>query len=219
MILYGSSLSPFVRKVLAFAHEKGIDLEIRPTGLPQPSAEFLKASPLGKMPALADGDFTLADSSAIIHYLEAKQPEPSLIPSDPRQRGRTIWFEEFGDTMICACVGKLFFNRVVAPLFMKRDGDLAEADRCEREDLPRVLDYLEKVVPEPGRFLVDDRLTLADIAIAAPFPNLRQAGCVIDEARYGRTLAYADSILARPGFSRWVEQEEQLLRQLRGQAA
>ena len=30
MILYGSSLSPFVRKVLAFAAEKGIELEARP---------------------------------------------------------------------------------------------------------------------------------------------------------------------------------------------
>jgi len=33
MIVYGSSLSPFVRKVLAFAAEKGIELEVKPTGL------------------------------------------------------------------------------------------------------------------------------------------------------------------------------------------
>ena len=32
MILYGSSLSPYVRKVLAYAGEKGIELDLKPTG-------------------------------------------------------------------------------------------------------------------------------------------------------------------------------------------
>jgi glutathione S-transferase len=79
MILYGSSLSPYVRKVLAFAGEKGIELDLQPTGFPNHSPEYLAVSPFKKMPALRDGDYTLADSSAIIHYLEAKQPEPPLI--------------------------------------------------------------------------------------------------------------------------------------------
>ncbi|HEY7006068.1 MAG TPA: glutathione S-transferase family protein, partial [Sphingomicrobium sp.] len=94
MILYGSSLSPYVRKVLAVAGEKGIELELQPSGAGpgQPSAEFLEASPFRKMPAFRDGDYTLADSSAIVHYLEAKYPEPELIPSDPKLRGKTVWF-------------------------------------------------------------------------------------------------------------------------------
>ena len=82
MILYGSSLSPFARKVLAYAGEKGIEIELQPTGFPNHSPEYLEASPFRKMPALRDGDYTLADSSAIIHYLEAKFPEPALIPTD-----------------------------------------------------------------------------------------------------------------------------------------
>ena len=88
MILYGSSLSPFVRKVLAYAGEKEIELELQPTGFPNHSPEYLEASPFRKMPAFRDGDFTLADSSAIIHYLEAKFPEPALIPSEPKLRGQ-----------------------------------------------------------------------------------------------------------------------------------
>ncbi len=129
MILYGSSLSPFVRKVLAFAGEKGIEIELKPTGdAPgQPGAEFLAASPLRKMPALVDGDYRLADSSAIIQYLEALHPEPNLIPAEPRARGRAIWFEEYGDTILMGCGGKIFFNRVVAPRFLRRPGD--EFDR------------------------------------------------------------------------------------------
>ena len=82
MILYGSTMSPFVRKVAAYAAEKGIDIELQQTGFPNHTPEFCAASPFKKMPALADGDYLLSDSSAIIHYLEAKCPEPELIPAD-----------------------------------------------------------------------------------------------------------------------------------------
>src|SRR5437764_12678397 len=109
MILYGSSLSPFVRKVLAFCGEKGVEIELQPTGFPNHSPEYLEASPFRKMPALRDGDYTLVDSSAIIHYLEAKFPEPALIPADPQLRGKTIWFAEFDDSIDCDADGKIYF--------------------------------------------------------------------------------------------------------------
>lgn len=211
MILYGSSLSPFVRKVLAFAGEKGLELALQPTGFPNPTAEFLEASPFRKMPAFRDGDFALADSSAIIHYLEAKQPEPALIPAEPQARGRTIWFEEFGDTIVCACGAKVFFNRIVAPRFMGRAGDEEAAAAAERDDLPPILDYLEKVVPDAGGFLVGDSVTLADIAVASPFANFRHTGTAIDAKRYPRTLAYLDAILSRPSFKSWTDREAAFL--------
>ena len=147
MILYGSTISPFVRKVVAFAAEKGIELELVPVGIGDSNPAFRAASPFGKMPALADGDYGLADSSAIIHYLEAKYPDPEMIPADPKLRGRTIWFDEFADTLLFACGGKMFFNRVVAPRFLGREGDLAVADAAERDDLPPLLVYLEGVIP------------------------------------------------------------------------
>ena len=211
MILYGSSLSPFARKVLAYAGEKGIELELQPTGFPKHSPEFLEASPFRKMPALRDGDYTLADSSAIIHYLGAKYPEPPLIPADPKLRGKTIWFEEFADTIACAAVGKIFFNRIVAPRFMGRQGDLEAAAACERDDLPPLLDYLETVVPNDGAFLVGDELTLADIAVASPFANFRHTNTQMDVKRYPRTLAYVGRILERPSFAQWIERETAFL--------
>ena len=209
MILYGSSLSPFVRKVLAYAGEKGIELELKPTGSApgQHSEEFLEASPLRKMPALRDEDFTLADSSAIIHYLEAKFPEPALIPADPRMRGRTIWFEEFADTSLASCGGKIFYNRVILPRFFGRPGDEEAAANAERQELPPLLDYLDQVVPEPGEFLVGDRITLADVAIASQFVNLAHLGCERDRSRHGRIYVYVDSILSRPSFAPWIEHE------------
>lgn len=215
MIVYGSSMSPFVRKVLAFANEKGIDVQSRPTGMNDPDPEFRAASPLGKMPALVDGDYRLADSSAIIHYLEAKHPEPALIPAEPEARGRVIWFEEFADTILASCGAKMFFNRVVAPLFLKREGDLAAADQAQREELPKLLDYLETVVPEDG-FLVGDRLTLADIAVASPLANLSHVNVTIDPERHRRTAAFAERILGRPCFAPLVARERAFLKRARG---
>ena len=206
MILYGSTMSPFVRKVAAYAAEKGIELELQPTGFPNPTPEFRAASPFGKMPALADGDYKLADSSAIIHYLEAKYPEPALIPADPRERGRVIWFDEFADTLLFACGAKIFFNKVVAPRFLGREGDLSAAEAAERDELPPLLDYLEGVLPDSNH-LVGDRLTLADVAVAGPFANFSHCDVAIDAARYPKTTAYVESILKRPSFAQYVERE------------
>ncbi|HEV2595936.1 MAG TPA: glutathione S-transferase family protein [Sphingomicrobium sp.] len=216
MILYGSSLSPYVRKVLAYGAEKGIEFELKPTGaVPgEPSDEFVEASPLRKMPAFRDGDFTLADSSAIIHYLEAKFPDPALIPADPRMRGKVIWFEEFADTSLTACGGKMFYNRIVAPRFFGRPGDEEIARTAETQEMPPLLDYLETVVPNRGEFLVGDRMTLADIAIASPFANFAHLGCERDVSRHGRVFAYVDSILERPSFKPWIERETALLGKL-----
>ncbi|MBY8820864.1 glutathione S-transferase family protein [Sphingomonas colocasiae] len=213
MILYGASLSPFVRKVLAYAAEKGIALELKPGGMGRGGEEFEDASPFRKMPALrdpgADGgeDFTICDSSAIIAYLEALHPEPNLIPAEPKARARAIWYDEFGDTIVMGCGVKMFFNRVVSPRFLGRPGDLAAADAAERDELPPILDYLERVVPSSG-FLVEDRLTLADLAVASPFANLSHIGVRPDPVIYPRTAAYLDAILARPSFSHWVAREE-----------
>jgi glutathione S-transferase len=163
------------------------------------------------MPALRDGDYTLADSSAIIHYLEALHPEPPLIPADPKLRGKTIWFEEFADTILVACGAKIFFNRIVAPRFMGKPCDEEAVRQAELNDLPPILDYLEKIVPGDGGYLVGDRLTLADIAVAGPFANFRHTETRVDPDRYPRTVAYAERILARPSFSHWIQRETEFL--------
>ena len=206
MIVYGSSMSPFVRKVLAFAAEKGIEVESRPLGLGDRSPEFREASPFGKMPAFRDGDFAISDSTAIVTYLEAVKPEPNLVPTDPKARARAVWYEEFADTILAACGGKMFFNRIVAPRFLGREGDEAVAKAAECDELPPLLDYLEKVIPDSG-FLVEDRLTLADIAVASPFANLRHLSIAIDPDRYPTLTRYIEAMLDRPSFKKWVDKE------------
>lgn len=206
MQLYGNSMSPYVRKTMAFAAEKGIALELKQAGLGSTDPDFLKASPFKKMPGFSDGDFHISDSSAIITYLDALHPEPNLIPSEPKARARTIWYEEFADTILTATLAKTFFNRVVAPRFLGQPGDEAAALKAEREEAPPLFAYLEGLVPASG-FLVEDRLTLADLAVASPFVNYEHAGCRVDAERFPKTVAYVEAILARPSFAPIVARE------------
>jgi glutathione S-transferase len=208
MIVYGSSLSPFVRKTLAFGAEKGLTLENKVAGPGAADPEFLACSPFKKIPGFKDGDFQISDSTAIIAYLEALHPEPNLIPTDPRNRARAIWFEEYADTIIVAAAGPLFFNRIVGPRFMGATTDEAACAKAENETIPAALDYLERTIPASG-FLLEDRLTLADIAVASPFANLGHLN--FDLSRWPKAKAYSEGILARPSFDHWIQRERRFL--------
>lgn len=210
MMLFGAPVSPFVRKVLAYAAEKGIDLPLTPVGLGDTNPEFLAASPFKKMPAFSDGDFKISDSTAIVTYLEAKHPEPAMIPSDPVNRARVIWFDEFADTILTGAAGPIFFNRIVMPKFMGQEGDLALAAKSETEALPPVMDYLEGVIPASG-FLVGDTLSLADIAVASPFVNAEHAGVKPDGGKYPKLTAWIAAMHARPSFATWIGRERKML--------
>ena len=209
MILYGAPVSPFVRKVLAFAAEKGVALELVPIGLGDQNPEFLACSPFRKMPGFTDGDFKISDSTAIVTYIDAKHPEVPLIPADPANRARAVWFDEFADTILTAAAGAIFFNRIVSPKFMGKPGDDAAAAKGE-SDMTPVFQYLESVI-KPSGYLVGDTLTLADISVASPFVNAAHAGYVPDAATYPKLTAYLAAIHARPSFSDWIRRERKVL--------
>ncbi len=84
MIVYGTSMSPFVRKVLVALYEKGATFDHKPVFFHADDPGFQAASPVGKIPALDDDGYLLADSSAILHYLDAKLPTPGLIPAEAK---------------------------------------------------------------------------------------------------------------------------------------
>ncbi len=200
IILFGSSVSPFARKALIAAAEKGIELDHRQTGLQSKDTLFQSASPFGKIPAMVDGDFSLADSTAIVTYFEGIKPEPALIPQAPKPRAKAIWFEEFADTILGAAVGAVFFNRIVSPRFLKREGDAVAIETALTQTLPKVFAYLETQMTTSG-FLVDDRLTIADISVICPLMNYHYAGEVIDATAYPKLAAYFATHVQRPSIA------------------
>jgi glutathione S-transferase len=208
MKLYGFPLSPFVRKVLVVAQEKGLAVEVVPANPMQPSEEFLAASPYGKIPAIDDDGFKLADSTAIAVYLDAKHPDPALLPVEPQARAKAVWFDEVADTVVMAAGGPMVFNRFVKPRFLGQDCDDAVAQAAEEAVAGR-LGYLESILGEDG--WLDGAFSLGDIAIASVFRTFEYTGWCLDSAAFPKLAAWNDRVRARPGWHAAAAIETQIM--------
>lgn len=205
--IHGFPLSPFVRKVHLFAAERGIEIEMV-LGTPgAPSPEFLAASPFRKIPALQHDDFNLADSTAIVTYLDKLNPQPEP-PGGPREAAKAIWFEEFADTILTPAGGKVVFNRFVGPKLLGLPGDEEAALQGIRELAP-VLDYLESVAPREG-WLAGDEFSIGDIAVASVLRTLGYVG-IEPDANRPLTLAWYQRVTARPSWQAVAAREEKVV--------
>lgn len=151
LTLYGAPLSPFVRKVRLLLAEKGLDYQleaIAPFGQP---AWYREISPLGRIPALRDGDLALADSSVICQYLEERYPEPPNLQGDaPASRAAVRWLEKYADYEIAPLATlTIFRNRILKPA-MGQACEENDVRRALEEKLPAHFDYLEKPSRRPG---------------------------------------------------------------------
>ena len=86
IILYGSAISPCVRRCRITLLEKGInfdEVEIDLASMEQRGPEYLQLNPNGFVPTLAHGKFVVYESSVINEYLEHQFPERPLVASNP----------------------------------------------------------------------------------------------------------------------------------------
>jgi glutathione S-transferase len=201
MKIIGSYVSPYVRKVTACLHLKGLVYEIDPITPFFGNDEFERLSPLRRIPVLVDGDLALSDSSVICAYLDEAWPAPPLLPAGPRERARARWLEEYSDTRLGDLfIWGLFYQKVVRPLVWGEPGDAARVEKTLNQDAPRELDYLEAELPADS-FLFGGDIGLADIAIASFFRNAAYAGFAPDPDRWPRTAAFVERALVHPCFA------------------
>lgn len=196
--IYGVPLSIHVRKVIVTALEKRLEHRVEAVFPFDPPPGWRELSPTGKIPALKHGDLTLADSSVIVAYLEKRFPEHPLTPSEPAQYARAMWFEEYVDSQIAPDVIALFKQKVLGPMVHKVETDAIVVDRLLNEDLPPKLDYLEGALH--GDYLVDGRVSIADITLASDLTVFHYLGCGLDVARHPRVAAHFRRMLNRDSF-------------------
>jgi len=218
LIVYGSPISPFVRKVRVVLAEKGVEYTLDPVNPFAPPPDYVEISPLKRIPVLRDTDLpepnTLPDSSVISDYLERKFPTPALYPSDNYLRGRALWFEEYADSIMAQNIGLgLFFERIVKK-FMRRECDEAVVTTTLTEKLPPLFTYLEKEIGSRD-FLVGSAFSIADVALGTMFVNFGHAGETIDAACWPNLARYVAGIHARPSFKSVVEDEHPIIKAAR----
>jgi glutathione S-transferase len=218
LIVYGGSISPFVRKVRVVMAEKGIEYTLEQVNPFTPPPDFLSISPLKRIPVLRDTDQpepnTLPDSSIICDYLEHKYPKPALYPSDAFERARALWYEEYCDSVVAQNVGGgLFFERIVKKM-MRGQTDEAVCQRTLTEKLPPLFDHLEHEV-DGKEYLAGGAFSIADISVGTMFVNFDHAGEKLDVARWPKLSAYVARIHARPSFKTLLDEERPFIQRFR----
>ncbi len=194
--IIGSYLSPYVRKVLAVLHLKGIEYEVDPIVPFLGGDRFSAVSPVRRVPVLLDGDVTLCDSTVICEYLDERYQSPRVFPDDPVRRARARWIEEYADTRMGEVIIWRLYNQIVInPFVWHAPTDTAVVQRAIEVEMPDVLTYLEGQLPAEG-FLFGEEVTVADLAVAAFFRNAKFARYTLDAARWPRTAGFVDRTLA-----------------------
>ncbi|MEO0062793.1 MAG: hypothetical protein RLZZ08_1353 [Pseudomonadota bacterium] len=204
MKLYGFPLSPFVRKVAVVLAEKGQDFEWTPSNPSQPDEEFSKVSPFHKIPALADGDYSLADSTAIVAYIEAAYADTRLLPADAKGRGRAVWFDEVADTVLIPAGAPIVYNRFLKPKIFGTEGDEAAAVAAE-EALLRPLNYLESQLGSDG--WLDGEFSVGDVAVACAFKTLSYTGWAVNAATHPKLAAWYGRVCERASWKLVADRE------------
>jgi len=196
MKLYSNPVSNNCRRVLATIEELGLDnVEVVNVDLgkgAQREPEFLALNPNGKVPVLVDGDRKIWESSAIMHYLAHGTPlEPKGSELIEVIRWQSWDIAHFGPNLL-----KVVWERVVKPM---RGAEPDEAIvKAGLEGVARFAPVLDAAL-EGRDFLVGDKLSLADLAIASNVALAAPAR--IDLEPYANIRRWYAGIADRPSWT------------------
>jgi glutathione S-transferase len=182
-------LSVHTRKVILASRIKSIPYDLTvvvPVVPDNPPPHWRSLSPTGLIPAIDDHGYVLADSTAIVLYLERKVPEPALLPAKLEDYGRALFLDAWAGGMYRSVVHPIFHHQVVGPKIHNRPGDQSEIDTALRKAAPETFGYLEDLAPDG--FLVGNKLSIADLAVVSNLLVFHYLGHRID--RYPKLSAY-----------------------------
>ena len=198
MKLYGyyrSSASFRVRIALGL---KGIAYEYVPVNLlrsEQLGEGFAGRAPAQAVPLLEDGDVTLAQSLAIIEYLDETHPEPALLPGNAQSRAR---IRALAQDIACE-IHPLNNLRVLRYLVHDLGVGEEAKNAWYRHWVERGLKVVESQLgAEPARFCHGDTPTLADCVLVPQIFNARRFDCRLDHVP--TVMRVFDACMQLPAF-------------------
>lgn len=215
LTLYGAILSPFVRKIRIQLAEQQIEHEHKHVP-PRDKPDWYSAiSPLGRIPAIQDGEFKLADSAVIAQYLQDSRGGQPLYGTTAEQGARVRWLEKYADyEMAPYSTFTLFFQRVVAPNYGEPTDQQLISTALEQH-LPPLLNYLEEELGN-GPYFLGQQFSIADIAVCSQLINMAHASELIDEYRWPGLSSLLSRVTSRASVSSLLPAEHQLVAKLTG---
>jgi glutathione S-transferase len=184
-----------VRLVLA---EKKLEVELVEERYWEPSPEFIRRNPAGKVPVLKIDARMLSESQAICEYLDESVPQPPLMPRDVDGRYEVrrlcAWFD---DKFQSEVTSKLLHERVNKKVMGQGYPDSKNV-KAGSQRIKGHLDYMTQLLDE-RRWLAGDVMTLADLTAAAHLSCLDY----ISDVDWHRSAVVKDwyaKIKSRPSF-------------------
>jgi glutathione S-transferase len=154
----------------------------------QKTAEYLAVNPMGKVPAIRDGETTLAEAAAICAYVAERYPHAKLAPPvGDAQRAKYYYWLFFGpgcmEPAMVQIATKMEMNPVAAGW----------------GDAQRVYDVLDTAL-EKGPWILGKNFSAADIVVGSGLNfAVRLFKMVPARSSFDR---YLDACAARPAFQR-----------------
>jgi glutathione S-transferase len=196
--LYHFPLSPFCRKVRLTLAEKKLEVELVEERYWEPTPEFLRRNPAGKVPVLKIDTRMMSESQAICEYLDESVPNPPLMPRDAEGRYEVrrlcAWFD---DKFQSEVTSKLLHERVNKKVMGQGYPDSKNV-KAGSVRIKSHLDYMTLLLDE-RRWLAGDVMTLADLTAAAHLSCLDY----ISDVDWHRSAVVKDwyaKIKSRPSF-------------------
>lgn len=174
--------------------ELGIDYDLKIIDVRDDVAkkdpDFLRASPMGKVPALNDGDAVLSDSAAICMYMADKYIDKGLAPAldDPRRAQYLYWM--------------VYVPGVIEPAMAEKFSNIP-ANKVSHGwgDFDTMISVLEGALggENKGPWLLGDQFTAADVMVGSTTNFLKMFNILPESVIIN---AYIDRCLKRPAYQR-----------------
>jgi len=178
-LFYAETLNP--RKACAVARYLNSPVEFVRLNLAKAehkTPEFLAINPNGKVPALQDGETRIWESNAIMCYL-AQSAGSDLWPRDDEHKIEVMRWLTWNSEHFTRHAGKLYFEYLIKPNF-----GLGEPDNAGIKEATGFFKQFAGVLNDHLRgrkYLVADKLSVADFAVAVTLPYAEKAQIPLDE--------------------------------------
>ncbi len=204
LTLHQYKQSPFNEKIQRMLNFKRVPFEEQYWRIAD-RGKVLKVNPSGKLPALEHDGKVVVDSTDMAYYIEATFPQHPLIPEDPKLRGLLHAIEDWADESLYFYEMTLRFTtegnsernvpklielespalrwllkRMIPRLLRKATSSQGIGRKSIEQLTSDTRRHIEAVANMLGQedWLLDNRLTLADLAVYAMFQCFRDADFV-----------------------------------------
>jgi len=201
LILRGYWRSSSTWRVRIALNWKGLSYETLPVHLvedggQQHSAEHRALNPMREVPVLMVDGQSLAQSVAILEYLEEAHPEPALLPTDPIDRARVRQLTEVINAGIQPIQNLRVMQRLGREFAFEKDQQQAWSGGWIEQGF-QALESLVKA--HGGRYSVGDEVSFADLCLVPQLYNARRFD--VDLGAYPTLRAIEHRLNELPAFA------------------